>query len=51
MQIISKSKQELTNEIVNLDNHKRNLATEKGNKKNLIFNKNRNRTIRDWEKR
>ena len=39
VQIISKSKQELTNEIVNLDNHKRNLATEKGNKKNLIFNK------------
>jgi len=39
VQIISKSKQELTNEIVNLDNHKRNLATEKANKKNLIFNK------------
>ena len=37
VQIISKSKQELTNEIVNLDNHKRNLATEKGNKKKSYF--------------
>ena len=38
-QIISKSKQELTNEIVSLENQKSNLAAEKANKKTLIFNK------------